>query len=327
MKKFEIAKLGSFYRHLLMPIVLGVFFFSFYLVYEDIKERTIEEFSNEQQMLAKTAAKGIESFFDVSRSNLAFLSQFREIQESTDESEALMSNFFEVYKDLLSAITRVDSMGVIIYTYPHNQSVIGNDISYQAHIRQIMETRQAVISDVFMTEQGFPTVAYHFPIFHGNTFAGSLALLIPMDELGKLHLGEIKIRGTGKVWLVSEDGIDIYSPGTQQSNRSLLEKTEDDTTTVELLKEIDKESIGTTRMNKEYITYCRVPLGNTYWTIFISFQEDDIYADLKQLRNRLLLVFFLLFVSISYYFYSLSKVRKFLQEVEKTNNETPSGQS
>ncbi len=317
MKKIEISKPGSLYRHLLMPIVLVVFFFTFYLVYEDVKDRTIKEFSNEQQMLAKTAAKGIESFFDVSRSNLAFLSQFREIQESTDESEVLMNNFFEVHRSLLSAITRVDSTGVIIYTYPHNQSVIGNNISYQAHIRQILETRQAVISDVFITEQGFPTVAYHVPIFHGDTFAGSLALLIPMDELGKLYLGEIKIRGTGTVWLVSEDGVDIYSPGTQQSNKLLLAKTVDDTTTVELLKEIDKEGIGTTRINENYITYCRVPLGNTYWTIFISFQEDDIYAALKQLRNRMLLVFSLLFISISYYFYSISKVRKFLKEEAK----------
>ncbi len=242
MKKIEIGKLGSLYRYILMPIILIVFFFTFYLIYEDIKKRTIKEFSNEQQMLAKTAAKGIESFFDVSRSELAFLSQFRDIQESTDESEALMSNFYEVHKSLLSAITRVDSKGVILYTYPQNQTVIGNDISYQDHISQILETRQAVLSDVFMTAQGFPTVAYHVPIFHGDTFAGSLALLFPMDELGKLHLGEIKTRGTGKVWLVSEDGIDIYSPGTQQSRTLYLEKMQEDTSADELLKEIDKET-------------------------------------------------------------------------------------
>ena len=317
MKKIEISKPGSLYRHLLMPVVLIVFFFTFYLVYENIKERTIKEFSNEQQMLAKTAAKGIESFFHVCHSDLVFLSQFREIQESTDESEALMINFFKVHRSLLSAITRVDSLGVILYTYPRNQSVIGNDISYQAHIRQILETRQEVISDVFMTAQGFPAVAYHVPIFHGDTFTGSLALLIPMDELGKLHLGEIKIRGTGKVWLESEDGIDIYSPGTQQSKRLLLEKTENDTTTIELLKKINNEDIGTSKVEKDYITYCRVPLGKTYWTIYISFQEHDIDAALKQLRNRMLLVFSLLFVIISYYFYSLSKVRKFLKEEAK----------
>jgi hypothetical protein len=41
----------------MIPIVLILFIITFYLIYDDIKERTINEFKNEQLILAKTAAQ------------------------------------------------------------------------------------------------------------------------------------------------------------------------------------------------------------------------------------------------------------------------------
>jgi len=58
-----------------MPAVLAVFFVIFYLFYEDIKDRTIEEFNHEQLLLARTAAQGMNSFFEEHRSGLTFLSE------------------------------------------------------------------------------------------------------------------------------------------------------------------------------------------------------------------------------------------------------------
>jgi hypothetical protein len=52
------------------------------LVYEDIKERTINEFKNEQLVLAKTASQGITSFFDDCQSDATFLSQFNGIDDN-----------------------------------------------------------------------------------------------------------------------------------------------------------------------------------------------------------------------------------------------------
>jgi len=75
-----------------MPIVLLLFFSAFYLIYKDIKTRTINEFNNEQLVIARTASQGITSFFNDNLSDLVFLSQFKDIIDFSDKSKALMAS-------------------------------------------------------------------------------------------------------------------------------------------------------------------------------------------------------------------------------------------
>ena len=72
-----MEKLKLINRYLMIPIVLILFIITFYLIYDDIKERTVNEFKNEQLILAKTAAQGITSVFDDYQSDLTFLSQIQ----------------------------------------------------------------------------------------------------------------------------------------------------------------------------------------------------------------------------------------------------------
>jgi len=317
-------------RYLLIPIVLIVFYFLFFLIYDDIKKRTINEFNNEQLILAQTAAQGITLFFDDYQSNLNFLSQFDGIIDFTEEGEKIMANFYENHKNLIEGFTRVDEHGIILYTYPLNQSVIGNDISSQEHVRKIIATHQPVLSDVFMAVQGYLAIALHVPIFKGKEYKGSLAMLIPIDKLGERYLSKTKIRGTGNVWLLTENGIEIYCPVNGHQGNSFLRNTQNDPSAAELFEKIKKENFGTAKsvhheivnesdaqFIEKYVAFYRAPLGNTYWTIIISYQEKDIYIALSRLQNRLIFVFALLFIIISYYFYSLTKVRTILNEEEK----------
>jgi PAS domain S-box-containing protein len=317
-------------RYFLMSIVLIMFSFAFYLVYEDIKDRTKDEFNNEQLILAKTASQGITSLFNDYQSSLTFLSQFKGIINFNNDSKAIMASFYENHKSIIAAVTRVDSHGIILYTYPYNQSVIGSDISYQQHVRQVIATQQPVISDVFMSAQGYLAIAMHVPVFDEKKFTGSLAVLIPIDKLGKLYPGKIKIRGTGNAWLLSENGIELYCPITGHTGKSYLEITRNNPAAIELLKRIKIENSGIAksfhqegpvdgrpRSNEMYIAFYRAPLGNTYWTVLISCREKDIYISLARLRNRLILIFSLLILIISFYFYSLVKVRNVLKEEAK----------
>ena len=51
-----MTKLNFSKRHLPIPVMLIVFFLIFYFAYSDIKQRTINEFNNEQFILAQTAS-------------------------------------------------------------------------------------------------------------------------------------------------------------------------------------------------------------------------------------------------------------------------------
>jgi PAS domain S-box-containing protein len=313
-----------------MPLVLLIFLVAFYLVYEDIKDRTTSEFNNEQLILAKTAAQGITSLFHDYQSNLTFLAKLKGIVDYTDDTKTLMADFYENHKDILVAITRVDNHGIIMYTYPVNQSVIGSDISYQKHVRQIIETHQPVISDVFLAAQGYLAIALHVPIFKEDQYNGSLAILIPIDKLGQLYLGKMKIRGTGNVWLLSENGIELFCPLKGHTGKSFLDITHHDASAIDLLDRIKTQNSGISDgihqetieneksgVSDMYIAFYRAPLGNTYWTVLISCKKKDIFVTLTRLRNRLFLIFTLLFTIISFYFYSLVKVRNVLKEEAK----------
>jgi len=330
-----MAELNFSKRDLLMPALLAIFFFIFYLVYEDIKERTIEEFNNEQLILARTASQGMTSFFEEQQSVLTFLAEFQDIIDLNEAGEELLSSFYNTHNKTIEAVTRVDANGIILYTFPYEQAVIGNDISYQNHVKQVIREQKPVISDVFLSAQGYLAIALHVPVFKEEVFAGSLAILIPIDKLGERYLKSIKNRGTGNVWLLSENGIEIYCPSSKHIGKPMLDHMNDDDSSMKLIEKIKEQSSGTvkgihtelydpeeTKSSGQYITFYRSPLGNTYWTILISYQEKDIYAAIARLRNRLILVFSLLFITITYFFYSLARVSNVLKlEAERKKAE------
>lgn len=329
-RKFKTIRLISLNRFFFIPLVLMLFFLSFYMIYEDIKSNIINEFNHEQLVLAETASQGITYFFDENQSELVFLTKFKEIIDFLDEGKVIMADYYETHKNVITAITRIDTTGVILHTYPYNHSAIGQNISYQNHVQQVLDNHKPVLSDVFMSAQGYLAIALHVPVFKNEIFLGSLAILIPIDRLGKLYLGKIKNRKNGDVWLLSENGIEIYCPISGHTGKTILETTNHHASSIEMLKKIKKSNTGTgksihqevsdndkTKLLDLYYAFYRIPLGNTYWTILISYQEKDIYIALARFRNRLIFVFSLLFIAFSFYFYSLTKVRKILREEAK----------
>ncbi len=307
-----------------------MFFFLFYKVYIDIRERTISEFNSEQLITAQASSQGIKSFFTNYTNELTFLSQFEFVKKFNSESGNFYRNYYEKHKDLIETVTRVDAKGRIEYTYPYNDSLIGSDITYQKHIKQIMSTHKPVISDVFMSVQGFLAVALHVPVFRDGEYAGSLAVLVKIDKLGKEYLGKLKFSGTGTAWILTENNIEIFCPQENHTGISYLDNTEKNPLSSALAEKIKTENQGTFKsvhsfetengrkiFPEKYIVFYRIPLDNTYWTILLSFREDDIYSSIASFRNKLILIFLVIFAILAYYFYSITKVRNFLKEEAK----------
>ncbi|HYQ59014.1 MAG TPA: ATP-binding protein, partial [Draconibacterium sp.] len=330
MLKQLLNKLIYLHRFLLIPTLFIIFSVVILLLYRDVKKLTIQDFNNEQLILARTASKGISSYFKDSEADLSFLSKLQSIIDNTDEGKEILQEYFESHQDVISAITRIDSNGTILSTFPHTPSTIGNNIAYQKHVQLIIETHEPVISDVFMALQGYLSIAYHVPVFNEGNFAGTLAILIPLHELGELYLANLKTRGTGEAWLLSENGTEIYCTTGTHTGKKYIENTLHYPAADSLLNLISRDSNGivksihnaesdgqSTVYNEQYITFYRTPLGNTYWTILISTREADIYNALKRFRNRSLIIFLILLLSVAFYFYSLVQVRNVLRQEKK----------
>jgi PAS domain S-box-containing protein len=327
-------------RFLIVPFVLAAFSYLFYSAYKDVRDRTLNEFNKEQFILAKQASRGIESFFIYYQRELLFLSGLPYISELTDQGKDLLSDFYNHHSDQIEGITVVDSKGTLIYTYPTNNGAVGQDISRQPHIRSIMRSKQPTVSDVFTSVQGFKTIAYHIPIIKDNLFKGSIAILIPVNKLGKRFVENIRTGETGYGWMISEAGIELFNPLENLTGRSARETYKNAPSVLELIEKASKASIGTAvcypdptrkgedEYSKTLAAFFRVSLGNTFWTIMIFTPEKEVYAKLTSFRNRLYILISLIIIVMITYFYLSFKASNILKEekkrkaVEKTLTET-----
>ncbi|MDX8341119.1 ATP-binding protein [Draconibacterium sp. IB214405] len=332
MENSLITKIKTLHRYLFIPIMLAVFSVVFFLVYRNIKIRTINEYNNEQLILARSASNGITSFIKDSESDLYFLASLDDVINTTKKSEEIMQKYYDAHNTILATISRIDSSGIIVSSYPE-KSVLGKDISYQDHVKEVLATHKPVFSDVFMSVQGYLSIACHVPVFKDSTFVGSLAILIPMDKLGKQYLGNLKSIGTGQAWILSKNGTEIYCSVEGHTGHTFLDNTYHDEQAELLMESVARDSSGVVKSFHElekshgeaslvdqYVTFYRTTLGNTYWTILISSPESDIFDVLMRFRNHSFIAFVLLLIALAFYFYSLAKVRNVLK-VEKQRRE------
>lgn len=316
-------------RFLIVPVVLASLSYLFYSAYKDVKDRTLNEFNLQQVTLAKQVARGIESYFIYYQRELLFLSKLKYVSELEDQGRDLLSDFYKNHSDQIEAITIVDSKGFLKFTYPLNNDAIGRDISLQPHIKSIIETHKPTVSDVFLSIQGFRTIAYHIPIIIDNDYKGSIAILIPIDILGKRFLENVRTGETGYGCMFSEVGIELFSPFDNQTGKSVKEIFKNQPSVLELIEKTSKETEGTLlcymapeKMEEKGVSrtlssFYRVSLGNTFWTIVLFTPEKEVYAKLTSFRNRLYILIVLIIGVMITYFYLSFKASNILKEEKK----------
>jgi PAS domain S-box-containing protein len=316
-------------RFLLVPVVLVVFLYLFYSTYKDNKDRVLKEFNSQQFALAKQASRSIESFFIYYEEELQFLSKINFISELNDQGKSLLSDFYKIHSDQIEAISFVDTKGILRFTYPINESAIGTDVSNQEHVKAVLNTHKPTISDVFTSVQGYKTIAYHIPIIKDGEYRGSLAVLIPLDKLGKRFIENITTGKTGYGWVITENGIELFNPVSGQTGRSVKDTYSKFPSVLELLNLTTKENEGTTtcmissqadvhtKLSKTLTAFYRIPLGNTFWTIIIFTPEKEVYATLTTVRNRLYIFLILVVLAMASYFYLTFRASTLLKEEKK----------
>jgi signal transduction histidine kinase len=196
-----------------------------------------------------------------------------------------------------------------------------------------MNTHKSTVSDVFTSVQGFKTIAYHVPIMRENVYLGSLAILIPLENLSRRFTENITIGKTGYGWVISEQGIELFNPVTDQTGRSIKETYSKYPSVLSLIDKTSKEKEGTTTcfissksdtiddLTKTLAAFYRVPLGNTFWTIIIFTPEKEIFATLTSSRNRLYIFFLLIIIVVVVFLYIVFKTTSKAKERRLINHE------
>jgi hypothetical protein len=316
-------------RFIFVPIILVIFSYLFYSAYKEVKNKTLDEFNYQQFAIANQASIGIENFFLYYQTELEGLSQLSFISVLNDQGQDLLKHYYNNHSDEIEAISVVDAKGILQYTFPYQKDVIGQDISYQKHVKNIIETDKPTISEVFTSVQGYRAIASHIPIFSGNKYTGSLAVLIPIDKLGQRFIKTIKTGKAGYGSMISKNGIELFDPSPGNTGKLITEIYRNNPSVLDLFKKTLAEEKGTTicynvdttvirkSAAKTYVSYFRVPLGTTFWTILIFTPEKEVFATLASFRNRLIILIILIAIALITYFYFTLKASAILQEEKK----------
>jgi PAS domain S-box-containing protein len=192
-----------------------------------------------------------------------------------------------------------------------------------------MQTHETVVSDVFESVQGSSSIAFHVPVFRDGEFAGSVAILIPFDQLARKYLEPIKIGKDGYAWMVSRKGIELFCPVPGHMGNSVFQNCKDFPTILSMAQEMVMGNRGTTtyvfdrvrgetvESLKKQAVYLPVRLYNTFWSIVVATPETEVLADIEGFRDRWLLIagmLILVFIVWTYYFLQAFKI---LREEEK----------
>ncbi|MBJ6802157.1 hybrid sensor histidine kinase/response regulator [Geomonas propionica] len=277
----------------------------FLLAYQQARGSAISRLHDEQMIHAKQAAQGIQDYFSTWTGILSSMARMKEIAAADESGREQMEFFYDAHKEQIRAFTRVDENGIVLVSIPQREAA-GRNISAQKHIQELLRTRKPVVSDVFRAVQGYDAIALHVPVYDGNRFRGSIAIVINFQNLAKRYLDVIKIGKTGHAWVVSRDGTVLYSPVPGHSGQSIFVNGKSYPSLLAMAQRMLQGLSGTATYTapadrdphgaptRQLAVYQPITVGNTFWSIAVSSSEREILASLTAYRNRLVLAVLIL---------------------------------
>ena len=283
---------------LFLIVLVGFCSFLYMAFYDEAKERAINSLNEQQRLNAKQAVLGIEDYLSDMTNSLNSISRSEDIATLNLSGKKLMEAFFEAHKGKNSNVIRVDPKGRIIYSIPYKE-VIGNDISRQKHIQEVMVSHRPVVSDVFRAVQGLDMVALHVPVFNKGRYDGTIGIGINFQVIAQRYLEGIQIGKTGYAWMISRDGTELYCPIPGHTGKTVFENCKDFPSILAMAEEMVKGREGVTtyvfdRVRgqmvegvRKHAVYMPVKVGNTFWSIVVASSEEEVLSSLANFRNRL----------------------------------------
>lgn len=301
----------------------------FILIYGEVKKQTIEDLNIRQAAHARQAVKGIQDHFRHMTDTLRILSLQTHIINLDKDGKKMMSDVLRIHSSEIKSVTRMNDRGWIIHAEPYNKQLIGQGISGQEHIREVMKTHALVISDVFRSVQGYRSVAVHMPVFRNGIFDGTIAFLISFDVLAKKYLEDIRIGEDGYAWVLSRKGIELFDPVPGVVGKSIFETGKDYPDLMAMAGEMVKgrEGVTTYHFNRirgtavesvlKHAVYMPIHIGNTYWSIAVATPESEVTTLMEGFREKLLMMILLLFAFFAGLTFFLIRALVIIREQEK----------
>ena len=296
-------KRSTLFSTAIVVVIVIVLLGLFYLPYWSVRNKTIAAFDSEQLILANQAIKGVESFFATYTKALDYFAGQPSIIDLDDSGRMLMEDFLSIHAAELTAVTRIDADGRIVYTTPAVAGAVGQDVSNQAHNRLIMQTHQPVVSDVFTAVQGYTSISLAYPVFKHDEYAGSIGFLIPYDRIVSNYMKQVLVADRGFAMMLSRNGVILYCPSREHVGLKFKEFFAGEPELLNLIEKMLTRRQGSLSFTApipidggappvtRYAVYVPVELpGDNYWSIVVASPENNVLATMRGFRNQWFMV-------------------------------------
>jgi len=268
---------------LAIVIILGLSYL-LYNTYDKANVLVKKQFSEQQRLLAKQTAVGIEESIALLEREIEHLAKVNAIKKfNIDDARIVMTETFKYVKDIyVNDIGLIDSKGIVRIPLlaPH---LTGQDFSFREYFIKASKLKTGAPVYEFITFKGVdvgePGIIIAMPIFHPNEiFNGVLVFTIKFNDLIQGHLPSQS--NSFKTWVMDSENRILFHPEFKPGTL-LDQKPSPHFSFTEFIQHVkseksyESEYISTNGIKTMALSY-PVKIADQTWFLIISASEKKV---------------------------------------------------
>jgi len=288
----RVWRIGGFF---LLLIVL-LFSSGSYLISNEIKQESIESFIRERAIVAENKIGEMNSEIDYLENHLEyFVKKSEGLEIDSEEMDNLLKMSYEMKKDSLYAVYRINEEGIIENKYP----LIVDSVNYEEIMKKDLEldaddkAEDIIVGNVFDSDWGFKGINLYKKVTIGGKPEGFVSFFVDLDNFF-YYIESLRGIRDGEVYILDENNNLIYRSidGDGEMNPSEVK---------EIAEAIEKGFRTTASVLFEYHSVEKVAIGTSIenggklWHLLLIFDSDEAY---KSVSSRLNVIFIITIATI-----------------------------
>ena len=179
------------------------------------RQTALDQFNEQQLILARSAAAGIETYFSEVRASLVSATKVSCLQDMSPRCIEYMQSMYLGFIPRTS-IRRLDEHGVLRFIYPSEDwrgDIIGRNYGAEPYFTRAKEAGRAVLLGITVNEKGENRIRMSSPIYSQGDrdasekrFTGVLIISFDLQSVGNIFISPIVSGETGYAWLMDQEG-------------------------------------------------------------------------------------------------------------------------
>lgn len=178
------------------------------------RKMALDQFNRQQLILARSAARGLETYFSEASIVLSSATEIPAVREMTDDCLSYMQHMYGGFIPKTS-VRRYDEKGVLRFIYPSEgwrTGIVDANYGEDDFFRKVRMSEKISVSDVITNENNEHRIRMAVPVYRdagtnsAKRFAGVLAISFDLNVIADTFILHIASGKTGYAWLTDQEG-------------------------------------------------------------------------------------------------------------------------